>query len=310
MSGGFGSGRWKKRGRRTIDSCPALDVNRLAAKGWLQPGGSGTCPLTFGNEIVLISLHAEAEQLYISWRPVCRLSGEPLGEREGAREGEQAGMIIISIARVPRYFGGTRPYFVCPGGSRKDDPRRDGPRRDGPRTAPAKRSGETDVEFEAGGTDAGIAETGVSGTDTAEVGGADAGISETGASGTDTAEVGTGGTDASGVGGAAGCGRRVTKLYFSYGRFLCRHCSQLVYASRYEQQPWLRAYRRASKLRQRLDSIGRRMAEKPRSPLVEDYKHLLEATLQAETLATEAGTARLLQLATGIERRRKVQFTL
>jgi hypothetical protein len=63
-------------------------------------------------------------------------------------------------------------------------------------------------------------------------------------------------------------------------------------------------------LRRRLDSIGRRISANPRSPLVEDYKQLLEATLQAETLATEAGTVRLLQLAAGIDRRRKVQFTL
>jgi hypothetical protein len=61
-----------------------------------------------------------------------------------------------------------------------------------------------------------------------------------------------------------GCGRRVTKLYVSqsiygpiYGqcRFLCRLCSRLVYASKHEQ-PWQRAFRRANKLRQRLDIAG------------------------------------------------------
>jgi hypothetical protein len=56
-------------------------------------------------------------------------------------------------------------------------------------------------------------------------------------------------------GGAAGCGRRVIKLHLVRGRFLCRHCHQLIYASQYER-PWQRAARRANKLRQRLDNIG------------------------------------------------------
>jgi hypothetical protein len=42
-----------------------------------------------------------------------------------------------------------------------------------------------------------------------------------------------------------------------------------------------------------------------------DYARLLDATLQAEMQATEANTARLLQLVAQIERRhRKPQFTL
>jgi len=46
--------------------------------------------------------------------------------------------------------------------------------------------------------------------------------------------------------------------------------------------------------------------------LVPVYERLLEATLQAEMQAAEAGTARLLQLATGIgsRRRKSPQFTL
>jgi hypothetical protein len=47
------------------------------------------------------------------------------------------------------------------------------------------------------------------------------------------------------------CGRRITKLHLSHRYFLCRHCSQLAYASQFEQ-PWQRALRRANKLKQRL----------------------------------------------------------
>jgi hypothetical protein len=115
------------------------------------------------------------------------------------------------------------------------------------------------------------------------------------------------------------CGRRVSKLFLAqpiYGRrqgyFLCRQCSGVVYASKYEKQPWQRAARRASKLRQRLGITGLSVPNKPYGMLVADYERLLEETLQAEIKATEAGTARLLHLATGIgsRRRKSPQFTL
>ena len=72
------------------------------------------------------------------------------------------------------------------------------------------------------------------------------------------------------------------------------------------------AYRRANKLRQRLGLTGiwEDMAaapEKPEGMSVLAYAQLLEAVLQAEMRATEAGTARLLQLATRIGSRRKRQ---
>jgi hypothetical protein len=212
-----------------VDSCPALDVGYLLAKGWLRPGESSSCPLSVGSspnsEVILLNLRAGAEWLSLSWRSVSRASsGESSGERESV-----AG-IIIPIARVPRYFGGTRPYFVCPGN------------------------------------------------------------------------------------GAGGCGRRVRKLYFSRGRFLCRHCGKLVYISKYEYAPWQRAHRRANKLWQRL-GITRLGAPgktpgKPEGMLAPAYERLLEAALQAETQATEASTARLLQLIAQLERRhRKPQKT-
>jgi hypothetical protein len=105
----------------------------------------------------------------------------------------------------------------------------------------------------------------------------------------------------------AGCGRRVFKLYRSRGRFLCRHCSGLVYASNYyEEHPWQRAFRRAAKLRRRLGVTGRGAPDKPKGMPVSAYERLLEAMLQAETEATEAGTARLLQLIDQL----KPRFTL
>jgi hypothetical protein len=109
----------------------------------------------------------------------------------------------------------------------------------------------------------------------------------------------------------AGCGRRVGKLYRSRGRFLCRHCSGLVYASHYyEQYSWQRAFGRANKLRRRLGITGASVPDKPKGMPVATYERLLEAVQQAETQATEAGTARLLQLIDQFDRRHKPPFTL
>jgi hypothetical protein len=250
--GGLGSGRWQKPGRKTVDSCPVLDVNYLSVKGYLQPGRTGPCLLPFGSETILIDLHAEAGHLCLSQHSANTSSNTSSSSgSSGGFSGEREGVIaVIPITYKSCGFVGNRAYFVCSGG----------PMRIGSRTDDA-----------AGAVDAG--------------------------------------------GGAAGvvCGRRVTKLYFSGGRFLCRHCSQLVYVSKYEQQPWERASRRANKLRQRLGITGLGVPEKPYGMSVLDYERLLEATLQAEMLETEACTARLLQLAAWIERRhnrRKPQFTL
>jgi len=282
MTGGLGSGRWKNpRRRKTVDSCPALDVDYLAARGWLRPDGSGTFPLSLGNssnsEVILLDLRAGAEWLSLSWRFAGRSSGEASGEREGVTK-------IIGLARVPRHFGGTRPYFVCPGR---------------PRTTRANHADDADVEAAAAGaSDAGA-------------GGTDAGTTEAGTGGTDAGTVDAGTVDAGTVdaGNTAGvvCGRRVTKLYLTSGRFLCRHCGKLGYTSKHECAPWQQAHRRANKLWRRL---GNARLGVPGGMLAPAHERLLEEALRAETQATEAGTARLLQLIERLERRRRIQFTL
>jgi hypothetical protein len=94
------------------------------------------------------------------------------------------------------------------------------------------------------------------------------------------------------------CGRRVTKLYLSHRYFLCRHCSQLAYASQYEQ-PWQRALRRANKLKQRLGidvGIAEPFPDKPRGMWTRTYGCLLDEILQAEMLANEAQANRFQRL--------------
>ena len=96
------------------------------------------------------------------------------------------------------------------------------------------------------------------------------------------------------------------KLYLSGHRFLCRHCSGLVYIN-VSKEPLERALRRAHTLRQRLGSTTVASTRAPRAT----YAYLLEKTLQAELQAYEAGTARIQWLAARIgNRRHKPQFTL
>jgi hypothetical protein len=103
------------------------------------------------------------------------------------------------------------------------------------------------------------------------------------------------------------CGRRISKMHLSHRYFLCRHCSQLAYASQYEQ-PWQRALRRANKLKQRLDmgvGLAEPPPEKPKGMWARTYGRLLNEILQAEILANEAQANRfqrfVAQLNDGLE---------
>ena len=217
MGATLGTGNWKTPGRKTIESCPVLDVNQLSAMGYLQPGWAGQWILGSNGAggVVSINTYAEARQLNLSWPS--HIPGD-------GQDGEVTES--VSIVQVPSNLGrGSLPYFICPG--------------------------------EGGGC----------------------------------------------------CGRRVRKLYLARRYFLCRHCVRLLYASKSEQ-PWRQAFRRANKLRQRLGIVGASVPEKPKAMRMRAYARLLEETLEAETRATEAGTARLQRLLAWIESRRKPLFTL
>jgi hypothetical protein len=106
-----------------------------------------------------------------------------------------------------------------------------------------------------------------------------------------------------GPGDGADCGRRITKLHLSQRYFLCRHCDQLAYASQYEQ-PWKRALRRASKLKQRLGvggGIAEPLPDKPKGMWTRTYGCLLDEILRAEMLANEAQANRFQGLLAQIE---------
>jgi hypothetical protein len=102
--GGFGSGRPSGSGRGKVEHCRAIDVNRLHKAGCLRPGWWGGWQWTKnGERVAWINLRAEANCLHLSYR--VRIGG---GEWEDMEE-------TVRIVRVPCRFGGSRPYFTCPG---------------------------------------------------------------------------------------------------------------------------------------------------------------------------------------------------
>ena len=80
------------------------DVDDLQRKGCLKPGWSGSWEWTCdGERVAWIDLRAEEDRLRLSYG--VSLNG---GNREQVKE-------AVRLAHVSCRFGGTRPYFICPG---------------------------------------------------------------------------------------------------------------------------------------------------------------------------------------------------
>jgi hypothetical protein len=102
--GGFGSGRLSGTGRDTVESCYSIDVNRLHNKGSLRAGSESVGSWIQDGEIVAsINLRAEADWLHLCYRALI-----------GVAQWEEVAE-TVRIERVPCRFGGSRPYFICPG---------------------------------------------------------------------------------------------------------------------------------------------------------------------------------------------------
>lgn len=102
--GGLGSGRPSGSGRGKVEHYRELDVNRLHKAGYLRPGWRGGWQWTRdGEKVASIVLGTEADRLHLAYR--VRLGG---GEWEDVVE-------TVRLVCVPCRFGGSRPYFICPG---------------------------------------------------------------------------------------------------------------------------------------------------------------------------------------------------
>jgi hypothetical protein len=99
--GGPGSGRWKHRTRKTVECYRMLDINHLREKGCLRPGWSGACQWIVDEGAASIKLLAD------------RLSLSYTVQVWGGRWEDMAE--TIPIVHLPCRFGGSRPFFICPG---------------------------------------------------------------------------------------------------------------------------------------------------------------------------------------------------
>ena len=105
--GGFGSGRPARWSGRVEDS-RAIDINKLNKCGCLEPGRSGLWTWsTSSAQSASIGIHADDACIHLSFR-----AKQAEGEWQQI---EQA----IEIEWVDCHFGGSRPFFVCPGGCSK-----------------------------------------------------------------------------------------------------------------------------------------------------------------------------------------------
>jgi hypothetical protein len=102
--GGSGSGRRSGFGRDTVEACRSIDVNRLHREGCLHAGWMGGWQWTRdGEKVASINLRTEHDRLHLSYR--VRSVGEEWADVDET----------VRIVRVACRFGGTRPYFICPG---------------------------------------------------------------------------------------------------------------------------------------------------------------------------------------------------
>ncbi len=102
--GGFGSGRQSNYWRRKVEECNEVDVNLLNRKGCLIPGEQGKVSW-FRNEKQDGSIEYWTSEDQITFDYRYRANG---GDWQSVSE-------IVSLFRAPCRFGGTRPYFLCPG---------------------------------------------------------------------------------------------------------------------------------------------------------------------------------------------------
>ena len=102
--GGYGSGRPPMHRTNLVEDCLSLDVNFLHRQGSLRNGSAGSLQWSRnGERVSSIGYRMEGNQFTLDYRH--RSSG---GEWEDVKE-------HVLVVRNPCRFGGTRPFFICPG---------------------------------------------------------------------------------------------------------------------------------------------------------------------------------------------------
>lgn len=108
--GGFGSTRWGwHRARQTTDPLLWLDVRILARQGSLTPGVWSTTSWTCrGEPSGSITHRAKADALILDYH----VKGPRDADWQPVRE-------RIPLTSTPCHYGGSRPWFLCPGCGRR-----------------------------------------------------------------------------------------------------------------------------------------------------------------------------------------------
>ncbi len=103
--GGYGSTRWGwTPTRATTDGVIELDVRRLARENALHPGASSVVSWSHGGqELGRIGIIAEADAIILDY-----VLDQPGHTPQPVRE-------RVELERTPCPYGGSRPWFRCPG---------------------------------------------------------------------------------------------------------------------------------------------------------------------------------------------------
>ncbi len=102
--GGRGSGYYRRNSKETTDSYKSVDVNLLNRKHCIRIGQVSSFDWWSGDKhLGNIDIHSEDDRLVLEYRQ--RVVG---GEWENISE-------FVPLSRSRCYYGGDRPWFICPG---------------------------------------------------------------------------------------------------------------------------------------------------------------------------------------------------
>lgn len=100
--GGYGSGRYG--GKKKVQHCRSLDVNKMNKAGGLKSGYSGQWQWSEdGEKVASIECSSRKTNIVLKYR--WRAYGE------GWESSEQS----VPVTWTPCHYGGQRPFFQCPG---------------------------------------------------------------------------------------------------------------------------------------------------------------------------------------------------
>ena len=104
--GGLGSGSWYRSGTKdTVESFNHLDVNSLNRKGLLESGTRGSASWSKGEDALgSVGFEVKDGSFVLDYRY----------RRDSSEEWEEV-RYPVRLSWTPCNFGGSRPWFVCPG---------------------------------------------------------------------------------------------------------------------------------------------------------------------------------------------------